>query len=289
MTWALWRLAHWERQQTSSLRDGISRDARVSGLLIGVCAAFGLAIGSFLNVVIYRVPLGLSVVKPPSACPNCYREIRPYDNIPVLSWLILRGRCRDCSTPISIRYPLVEAACAVLFAAVAWHLGVNWSVPAYCALMAGLLALALIDLDHLRLPKTLVWIHLATVGALLVVPTAIYEQWHALLIAVICSIGWALMFFVINFVSPRLLGFGDVRFSLVLGLALGYLGVSYAALGFMLSNVIGLTSTLILVGTKRIKMNQPVAYGVFLAIGTVVAFFAGATILAPFHLNDIFY
>lgn len=257
--------------------------------LIGLSGLFGLAIGSFLNVVIYRVPLGLSVVSPPSACPNCHREIRPYDNIPVVSWLILRARCRGCHEPISIRYPLVEAGCASLFAGVAWHLGVSWLVPAYCALMAGLLALALIDFDHLKLPKNLVWIHLGGVGALLALSSGIYDNWKALWIAAICALGWASMFFVINFVSPRLLGFGDVRFSLVLGLALGYLGVDYAVLGFLLSNLIGLSITVILVAAKRLTVNQPVPYGVFLAIGTVVAFFTGATILAPFHLNDIFY
>jgi leader peptidase (prepilin peptidase)/N-methyltransferase len=261
----------------------------MTGALIGICALLGLAIGSFLNVVIYRVPLGLSVVSPPSACPHCHHEIRPYDNVPVLSWLILRGKCRDCATPISARYPAVEAACSALFAAVAWHLGVSWAVAPYCALMAGLLALALIDLDHLKLPKTLVWIHLALVGALLIVTTAIYGHWRALLIAVICSIVWAMLFFVINFVSPRLLGFGDVRFSLVLGLALGYLGFAYAAVGFLLANLIGLSCTIVLVATKRINMNQPVPYGVFLAIGTAVAFFAGSSILGPFHLNDLFY
>ncbi len=257
--------------------------------LIGICAFMGLAIGSFLNVVIYRVPLGLSVVSPPSACTNCHQEIRAYDNIPVLSWLILRGRCRDCSTKISARYPAVELACCVLFIAVTWHLGVSWAVPAYCALMAGLLALSLIDFDHLKLPKTIVWIHFAIVASLLTLSTAIYGHWRALLIAAICSLAWGALFYVINFVSPRLLGFGDVRFSLVLGLALGYLGVGYAALGFMLSNLIGLGTTIVLVATKRLSLREPVPYGVFLAVGTVVAFFAGSTILAPFHLNDLFY
>src|SRR5687768_4200286 len=91
----------------------------VTGLIVGFTALLGLLVGSFLNVVIYRVPAGKSIVSPPSACPSCGEQIRPRDNIPVLSWLMLRGKCRTCGLPISPRYPLVEAGTAVLFAVVA--------------------------------------------------------------------------------------------------------------------------------------------------------------------------
>src|SRR3954449_3632740 len=100
-------------------------------LLAVFCAVLGLVIGSFLNVVIWRVPRGESVVRPPSACPGCGTEIRPYDNIPVVSWRVLRGRCRDCSTRISARYPLVEAGTAALFVAVALRFGASAELPAY--------------------------------------------------------------------------------------------------------------------------------------------------------------
>ena len=127
------------------------------GLLIGGCALWGLAIGSFLNVVIYRVPRHESIVSPRSACPTCGAPIRERDNIPVLSWLVLGGRCRDCHSPISARYPLVELGNAALFAAAAARLGFNWDLPAFLVLFAGLLALACIDLELLILPKLIVY------------------------------------------------------------------------------------------------------------------------------------
>src|SRR5271170_5645896 len=112
------------------------------GVLIVVCGLFGLAIGSFLNVVIYRVPRGLSVVSPRSACPGCGNPIAERDNVPIVSWLLLRRRCRHCSEPISVRYPMVELACAGLFAGTAARFGYDWAVPAFLVLFAGLLALS---------------------------------------------------------------------------------------------------------------------------------------------------
>ncbi|MCW2584842.1 MAG: Prepilin peptidase, partial [Frankiales bacterium] len=94
-----------------------------------LCAVFGLAIGSFLNVVVWRVPRGESVVRPPSSCPQCGNEIRPRDNVPVLGWLLLRGKCRDCGLPISARYPVVEALTGALFAVLAWRFGLDPALP----------------------------------------------------------------------------------------------------------------------------------------------------------------
>ena len=112
-------------------------------LLVGLCALVGLAVGSFLNVVVWRVPRGESVVRPPSACPACGAPVRPADNVPVLSWLRLRGRCRDCSAPISPRYPLVEVGTAALFVVMALRFGLDPVLPAYLYLAAVGLALAL--------------------------------------------------------------------------------------------------------------------------------------------------
>ena len=114
------------------------------GPVTALSVIFGLFIGSFLNVVIYRVPRGLSVVQPRSFCPGCHTPIRPADNIPVLSWLVLRGRCRRCGTSISVRYPAVELATGLLFGATAWALGGRWGVPGMCALAATVLVLVLV-------------------------------------------------------------------------------------------------------------------------------------------------
>ena len=126
-------------------------------LLIGLCAIFGLAIGSFLNVVIYRVPRDESVISPRSSCPSCGTPILERDNIPVLSWLLLKGRCRTCNAPISAKYPLVEVTCAALFAGCAARFGYRWDLPAFLALFAGLLALSWIDFERMVLPKKIVY------------------------------------------------------------------------------------------------------------------------------------
>src|SRR5262245_10539922 len=128
----------------------------MTGLLVGGCALLGLFVGSFLNVVIHRVPKGESVVRPRSHCPGCGNEIAWYDNIPVLSWLLLRGRCRSCGTRISVRYPLVELLTAVVFGALAWAMADQpWAVPAYLWVGGVGVALAAIDLDTHRLPDVL--------------------------------------------------------------------------------------------------------------------------------------
>ena len=123
------------------------------GLLIILCLVFGLVVGSFLNVVIYRVPRNESIVTPRSSCPSCGAQIAARDNIPVVSWILLRGRCRHCDAGISARYPLVEATCAVLFAGLAARFGYRWDLPAFLVLFAGLLALSCIDIERMRLPR----------------------------------------------------------------------------------------------------------------------------------------
>src|SRR5215203_6768148 len=129
----------------------------MTGAIAAICGLFGLVIGSFLNVVIWRVPRRESVVTPPSHCPECDVEIPPYDNIPVLSWLVLRGRCRQCGTRISVRYLLVELSSAGLWVAMALRFGWSWELPAYLVLVSALLALALIDLDTFLLPNKIVY------------------------------------------------------------------------------------------------------------------------------------
>ncbi|MDE3223472.1 MAG: prepilin peptidase, partial [Acidobacteriota bacterium] len=175
-------------------------------LLIVVSGVAGLLIGSFLNVVIYRVPLGLSVVSPPSACPRCARQLLFRDNVPVLSWLWLRGSCRFCAEPIAKRYPLVELLTATVFATVAARVGVSWAIPAYLVFAAGLIALSWIDVESLTLPKRLVYVHLALVVVLLALASSVTHHWRHLLVGAICAVGWWTLFFLLNLLNPRWLG-----------------------------------------------------------------------------------
>ncbi len=126
--------------------------------------------------------------------------------------------------PISARYPLVELACAALFAGTAARFGYDWALPAFLVLFAGLLALSVIDVEPLLLPKKIVWPLSVLVTALFVMAAAATGQWHDLLVGAICAAAWFLVFFLLNLASPRILGFGDVRLAPVLGLALGWLG-----------------------------------------------------------------
>ncbi len=250
--------------------------------LIGGCALLGLMVGSFLNVVIYRVPRGESVVTPRSRCPSCGVPIKERDNIPVVSWLVLRGRCRSCTAPISPRYLVVEVLTGALFAGAAARLGFNWDLPAFLAMLAGLVALSWIDVEKMILPKKVVYPTLALVALSLLIAAATEGEWHRLLVAIICAASWFAVFFLVNLVSPRALGFGDVRLAPVLGLALGWLGVPYVVLGFFAANLIGAVIGIALLITKRVKRNQPVPYGVFLALGAAFALYAGPELIEWF-------
>jgi leader peptidase (prepilin peptidase) / N-methyltransferase len=254
----------------------------VLGVLIGLCTLLGLAIGSFLNVVIYRVPNGMSIVSPRSSCPLCGTPIAERDNIPVLSWLLLRGRCRHCQEAISARYPLVELSCAALFAGLAARFGYDWALPAFLVLFAGLLALSVIDVETMLLPRKIVWPLSLLVTALLVLAAVATGRWHDLFVGAICGAVWFVVFFLLNLASPRMLGFGDVRLAPVLGLALGWLGVRYVLLGFFAANLIGAAIGVALIASKRMSRQQQIPYGVFLAAGCAVAVFAGPEILRPF-------
>jgi leader peptidase (prepilin peptidase)/N-methyltransferase len=254
----------------------------VLALLIVGCGLLGLAIGSFLNVVIYRVPRDESVVTPRSRCPTCATPIKEYDNIPVLSWIALRGKCRHCHAPISPRYLVVELATGALFAGVAARMGFAWALPAFLVLLAALLALSCIDIEFLILPKKIIYPSLVLVTVLLVLASGATHDWNRLEIGAICAAAWFVFFFAMNFASPRILGFGDVRLAPLIGLALGWLGWRYVVLGFFAANLIGLVIGLVLIGARRMKRDQPIPYGVFLAAGAALAIYAGPEILPHF-------
>jgi leader peptidase (prepilin peptidase)/N-methyltransferase len=255
----------------------------VLAILIVGCTLFGLAVGSFLNVVIYRVPRHESIISPRSRCPTCASPIKEYDNIPVISWLVLRGRCRNCQAAISPRYLVVELIGGALFGGLAARMGYVWQLPAYLVFLSSLLALSCIDLELLVLPKKVIYPTLVLVTTLLVIASATINDWDRMLIGAICAAAWFVVFFIMNFASPRVLGFGDVRLAPLLGLALGWLGWRYVVLGFFSGNVIGAVIGISLIVTNRMRRDQPVPYGVFLAAGAALAVFAGPEILSHFQ------
>ena len=159
---------------------------------------------------------------------------------------------------------------------------VDWALPAFLVLFAGLLALSVIDIERLILPKAIVWPLSVAVAALLVMAAAATGEWHDLLEGAVCAAAWFVVFYAMFAVSPRLLGFGDVRLAPVLGLALGWLGWRYVLLGFFAANLIGAVIGIALIASHRMSRRQQIPYGVFLAAGCAVAVFAGPELLRPF-------
>jgi leader peptidase (prepilin peptidase)/N-methyltransferase len=181
-----------------------------------------------------------------------------------------------------MRYPLVELLCGLLFAATAARFARNWELPAFLVLFAGLLALSCIDIERYILPKKIVYPLSSAVALLLLIAAALTHEWRALVVAIVCAAVWFVVFLSLNLASPRLLGFGDVRLAPLLGLALGWLGVRYALLGFFAANLIGAVVGIALIATHKIGRQQRLPYGVFLALGLCVAVFAGPELLRPF-------
>jgi leader peptidase (prepilin peptidase)/N-methyltransferase len=256
-------------------------------LLALFCGALGLMIGSFLNVVIWRVPRGESVVRPRSHCPGCQAGIRPRDEVPVISWLLLRGRCRDCGEPISARYPLVELLTGLLFAGIALRFADTPArLPAYLYLAAIGVALALIDLDVRRLPDALT-LPSYVVGLVLLalaIATGSGEGWSTLGRALIGLAAMYAFFFLIWYVTAgRGMGFGDVKLAGVLGLYLGFLGWGPWAVGLFAGFLVGglVSIGLVVAGSAGRKTKVP--YGPFMLTGAMIAVFAGAAIANQYH------
>lgn len=261
-------------------------------LAIASSAVLGLLIGSFLNVVIYRVPAKLSIVRPPSACPNCSTPIRRVDNIPVISWLILRGKCRDCAVPISARYPLVEAGTSVAFAGVTWFVLSGWhpvlaALPAaslwivlvaFLFLSAVSIALALIDLDTTTLPNVIVLPSLA-VGAVLLGASSLVAGDLAQLIRAL--IGAAILFavyFLMAVAYPGGMGFGDVKLAPVLGMHLAWLGWGELAVGAFAPFLLGGLFAVGLVILRKAGGKSRIPFGPWMLAGTWVGILYGGAI-----------
>jgi leader peptidase (prepilin peptidase) / N-methyltransferase len=261
-----------------------------------VVGLFGSLIGSFLNVVVYRVPAGRSVVRPRSACGECGHEIRWYDNVPVVSWMLLRGRCRDCGTRISARYPLVELGTALAFTGVAaLFLPAALLAPtpqataaAFIALLAYLylcaisIALALIDLDVHRLPNAIV-LPAYAVGAVLLTASALLAgEPGRLLSAGVGAVGLAGLYLLLAVVRPGGMGMGDVKLAGVLGLFTGFIGWGALIVGAFGAFVLGGVFSLGLVLARRAGRASRIPFGPWMLAGAWVGIAAGEAIAAGY-------
>jgi leader peptidase (prepilin peptidase)/N-methyltransferase len=242
-------------------------------------ALLGLVTGSYLNVVAYRLPRGASTVLPRSRCPWCGGGIRPLDNVPVLSYLLLRGRCRRCGAPISWRYPAFEALTALLFVGVAERFGLSWE--ALVALVFGclLLVLAAIDFDHFLLPD-----RLTLPGILLGLAAQPWWPRTSFLEALVGVVaGAGLLVLLINFWywlrGEEGMGMGDVNMLAMAGAFLGWQGVLVT---FALATASGALCGLALLVTGRLELRGRLPFGVFLALGALTALFAGERLVAAY-------
>src|SRR2546423_9625696 len=249
------------------------------GVLVLVCGLLGLAIGSFLNVVIWRVPRKESVVRPPSHGQQCEAPIRRVDNVRVVSWLLLRGKCRQCGNPIPVRYPLVEAGCGVLLAAVAARFGSSGALPAYLVLTAALLAISVIDLEHFIVPDRITAPLTVSALALLGLAAAADGNGWRFGRTLLGGVAFFAFLLLLNLIYPRGMGMGDVKLSFSLGLYLGWLGWGQVFLGGFLAFLLGALLGGGLIAT-RIKGRQDfVAFGAFLALGTLLTVLWGRPIV----------
>lgn len=248
--------------------------------IVALCTVglLGLAIGSFLNVVIHRVPLGHSLVSPGSHCPACESLVQARHNVPVLGWLVLRGRCQHCRVRISPRYPLVELGTGVLFVLVAVRFGFSPVLPAYLYLAAIAVALAAIDLDVKRLPDAIV-LPSYLVGVALLTPAIVVDgdgpaALRGLAGAVVLGGGYLAL----AFVKPGGMGLGDVKLAGLLGLYLGVLGWDALVVGGLGAFLLGGLAGLSLLLTRRADRRTAVPFGPFMLTAALLALFVAAPI-----------
>lgn len=244
-------------------------------MTIAISAAYGLIIGSFLTVVVDRVPRGASIVSPGSACGNCGLRLGFRDLVPVFSWLALRGRCRRCRTNIGIEPLILELVTSVMFGLFAWKFGLDWALPAFCALAAGLIGLSWIDLRTKRLPRSIIYVT-AAIGIPLLCVAALVRHEPRRMWMMLLGAGIAVAFMGIVYLASRGgMGDGDVRLSPLLGAYLGWLNPGLVAVGLFLGFLAGAVVGVALMAAGRAGRKTAVPFGPFLALGTIVAVFVG--------------
>jgi leader peptidase (prepilin peptidase)/N-methyltransferase len=263
---------------------------RIVPALAGV---LGLAIGSFLNVVVHRVPRRLSVLRPASACPGCGTAIAPRDNVPVLSWLLLRGRCRTCHMAIPARYPLVEGLTAVAFIAVAVRFAPAGGDPAalvadvltlvaFLWLTGAAIALAAIDAELRRLPDRIVLPSMLLGAALLAAAAGLTGDAAAAIDAAAGALGSFVLYLALALVRPGGMGMGDVKLAALLGLHLGFLGLAPLLVGLFAAFLLGGLAGLAVVLVGRGSRTTAIPFGPWMIAGAGIGIFFGEPLAAAY-------
>jgi prepilin signal peptidase PulO-like enzyme (type II secretory pathway) len=240
--------------------------------LTTISILFGLVIGSFLNVVIYRVPRRESLVRPGSHCPGCGVGISWFDNIPVVSWLLLRARCRSCRTRISSRYPLVEGITGLAYAAAFWRIGPSPALLLAWAFVAVLIVLVYVNHDHLVVPNRLV-VPAVIVGLGAAMALDPQHWWHYL---AACS-GAGLFVLLLSLARPGTTRFGETKIAFLMGAVLG----PYVLVALPVALILGIVGEISLVFREKYRLIARTAFAPYLAVGAAMAVFFGQLV---FHL-----
>lgn len=262
-------------------------EALFIGMVWLLVFATGSAIGSFLNVVVYRIPANLSIIYPPSRCPRCLHSLGKAENIPILGWLRLRGKCRHCGVKISPRYPLVEAATGLMFLAVFFRFGASLETLGYWAFLSWLLALSLIDLDTMTLPHALtksglivglgfqlIWGYAGSDQAIIPqlmtgIRGAVVGIW---LFEVIALAAYAML-------GKEAMGAGDSKLAAMMG---AWLGWKYLLVGSFLACALGAFLGGGAIALGWLDRRQPIPFGPFLALGAALTVFWGELLLQSY-------
>ena len=261
------------------LTMGVDSHSRMLAFLTIVSIPLGLAFGSFATVLGSRGLGDDSFISPGSRCDTCNTQLRKRDNIPMLSWLLLRGRCRSCRASIPVSVPITEIATGLLFAVVTWTLGLTWTLPAFLVFVVASAALTLTDLAAKRLPNRIVFPADVIGAALLVAGSVLDGEPGRLIDAGIGAIAYSGLLLIIHLVVPRGLGFGDVKLAVLLGMFLGYLGIGHVALGFFLVYLFGGAISVVLVVTKIRSMKDAIPFGPYMMAAALVTILYGESIL----------
>ena len=249
---------------------------------------FGACIGSFLNVVIYRIPAGVSLIHPPSRCPKCDHRLGTTENVPVFGWLWLKGRCRWCKTKISARYPIIETITGIIYLLVFWQFGYSLETIGYCAFLSWLLSLAMIDLDTMTLPGSLtksgLIVGLVFQGIIGWHQAALPGMASRLLFGVSGAVVGIWLLEIIGFIGAlalgqQAMGDGDGKLMATIG---AWLGWKYVLLGTFfacgLGSIIGISA----IALGKIGKKQPIPFGPFLALGGALALFFGQHVIGAY-------